>query len=312
MDYRQKRNEKIKTLIPQPIKGKGLLNDTINNLPFELHVPGYKYLGPGTRLAKKLEKGVKPKNALDELAMHHDIAYSKSNNLKDRHQADYALQEGAWKRVKAKDAGFGEKTAAWLTTNAMKAKRALGAGVLTKYPVTLADDQQAKLSTAIQQGKAVNLTVSRHRSKDSVINETYLPLSRYQIQNIKKGKCRIKLSAAQLKKIKSGGFLPLPILIAAAPAAASAISSLSDAYSKWRTNDKLVEEQIRHNKAIEEQKRGTGVVVASSKRKPRKRKGAGIYVNKKPKQGDGLYINKKAPAGNGLLTELLKKKKTLR
>lgn len=38
---------------PILIEGSGILNDFINNLPFELHVPGYQYLGPGTKLRKK-------------------------------------------------------------------------------------------------------------------------------------------------------------------------------------------------------------------------------------------------------------------
>ena len=43
--------------------------------------------------------------------MQHDIAYSQSKNLKDRHIADYKLQEDAWKRVIDPDTLFGEKAA---------------------------------------------------------------------------------------------------------------------------------------------------------------------------------------------------------
>jgi len=84
-------------LFPKPVSGKGLVNSLINNLPFEMHLPGgYQYAGPGTNLELKLEKGVKPKNKLDEAAMFHDIAYSKSKNLQKRHAADKILQETAW------------------------------------------------------------------------------------------------------------------------------------------------------------------------------------------------------------------------
>ena len=35
-------------------RGKGLLNKIINNLPVELHIPGYQYCGPdGTKLTKR-------------------------------------------------------------------------------------------------------------------------------------------------------------------------------------------------------------------------------------------------------------------
>jgi len=76
MDYQEKRFNAIMKLFPKPISGKGLVNSLINNLPFEIHLPGgYQYAGPGTNLELKLEKGVKPKNKLDEAAMFHDLAY---------------------------------------------------------------------------------------------------------------------------------------------------------------------------------------------------------------------------------------------
>ncbi|KYQ54680.1 hypothetical protein ALC60_06445 [Trachymyrmex zeteki] len=37
--------------------GTGLLNKTINALPFEVHIPGYQFCGSGTRLAKRLARG---------------------------------------------------------------------------------------------------------------------------------------------------------------------------------------------------------------------------------------------------------------
>src|SRR6266576_351787 len=188
MNYKEKERENIKKLFPRPIlskSGRGLINSLIKNLPFEAHLPGgYQYAGPGTNLALKLAKGVKPKNKLDKAAMYHDIAYSKSNNLSDRHVADKKLEYSAWDCVKAKDADFGEKANAWLVTNAMKVKRAIGAGIAgrhsryTKYPVNLDREQLHRVSTAVKP---------------------------------------ITLSVAQLKNIKSGGFLPIAALLAAAP-----------------------------------------------------------------------------------------------
>lgn len=36
--------------------GGSLLDEAINKLPFELHVPGYQYCGPGTNLKKKTKE----------------------------------------------------------------------------------------------------------------------------------------------------------------------------------------------------------------------------------------------------------------
>ena len=54
----------------------------------EFHIPSYRFAGPGTIVAKRLKRGDKPKNRLDRIAMHHDIAYSKAKNLQDKWKAD--------------------------------------------------------------------------------------------------------------------------------------------------------------------------------------------------------------------------------
>lgn len=107
--------------------GKGLVNSVINKLPFELHLPGYQYCGPGTKLEKRLARGDPGVNGLDRACKQHDIRYLQ-NDLAARHKADYQLEQAAWNRVKSKDAGIGEKAAAWLVTNIMKGKRKLGMG----------------------------------------------------------------------------------------------------------------------------------------------------------------------------------------
>jgi hypothetical protein len=113
--------------------GGGLVNSLINNLPFELHYPGgYKYLGPGTKLEKRLKRGDKPKNKLDEAALKHDIAYKENKDLDSRHRADQQLENEAWSRVTSSDAKTGERIAAYLTTNLMKVKRKLGMGMKKK------------------------------------------------------------------------------------------------------------------------------------------------------------------------------------
>jgi hypothetical protein len=111
------------------MKGSGLLNSVINNLPFELHLPGYNYCGPGTKRQKRLLRGDKGLNPLDAACMQHDIAYDKKINLEDRHIADLELYKMAKQRMNAKTAGKGEKLASWLASKVMKSKIKAGAGV---------------------------------------------------------------------------------------------------------------------------------------------------------------------------------------
>ena len=113
----------------KPFKGSGLLNSAIDNLPFELHLPGYSYCGPGTKLQKRLLRGDQPKNSLDGYCKDHDIQYANHKDLESRHKADQILENKAWDRVRAKESSFGEKSAAWLVTTAMKVKRKLGMGL---------------------------------------------------------------------------------------------------------------------------------------------------------------------------------------
>ena len=67
------------------------------DLPFELHPPvsltkRYSFVGPGTKLNKRLDENKnplphsKPVNKLDEIAMNHDICYEKYPNTKERNK----------------------------------------------------------------------------------------------------------------------------------------------------------------------------------------------------------------------------------
>lgn len=119
----------VSSLPKKVMKGSGLMNDIINNLPFEMHYPGYNYLGPGTKLDKRLARDDKPINKLDEAAKEHDIFYKHHKNVKDRHHADLILENKAWNQVLDPNSNIGEKTAAYITTNAMKLKRYFGMGL---------------------------------------------------------------------------------------------------------------------------------------------------------------------------------------
>ena len=70
--------------------GGSLLNKAINNLPFEMHLPGNNFTGPGTKLNKRLnpdltpKKWSKPINRIDKAAYHHDLCYLKNNDTATR------------------------------------------------------------------------------------------------------------------------------------------------------------------------------------------------------------------------------------
>ena len=103
--------------------GCSLWNRAVNALPFELHIPGYQFCGPGTRLAKRLARGDAGINPLDAACREHDIAYSHSNDLTDRHAADNILAEKARKRITASDSALGERAAAAAVWAAMKSRQ---------------------------------------------------------------------------------------------------------------------------------------------------------------------------------------------
>lgn len=112
----------------------GILNRLINNLPVELHLPGYQYCGPGTRLEARLQRGDPGINPLDQACRAHDIAYAHSQLLEDRHRADRLLAEEAWKRVKSSDATLGERLAALGVAGIMRGKVAIGMGHKKRRP----------------------------------------------------------------------------------------------------------------------------------------------------------------------------------
>lgn len=105
-----------------------IVNTVIDALPIELHIPGYQYCGPGTKLSERLSRGDSGINKLDQACKEHDIAYSKYSDSSNRTAADKALAQKAWDRVKSGDASLGEKAAALAVTAAMKAKTTISGG----------------------------------------------------------------------------------------------------------------------------------------------------------------------------------------
>ncbi|KYN28551.1 hypothetical protein ALC57_02030 [Trachymyrmex cornetzi] len=112
--------------------GGSLLNRAINALPFELHIPGYQFCGPGTRLTKRLARGDTGINPLDAACREHDIAYSRSNDLTDRHAAGKVLADKALRCVTARDSALSERVASAAVWAAMKTKTNIGMGMKPK------------------------------------------------------------------------------------------------------------------------------------------------------------------------------------
>jgi len=110
-------------------QGHGVINDILNSkkLP-ELHIPGYNYCGPGTKLRERLLRDDKPVNSLDEACQMHDMHYGLFKDTKDRHVFDKKLQSAAFRVAKNANATLKEKLDAGLVGTAMLTKRKLGLG----------------------------------------------------------------------------------------------------------------------------------------------------------------------------------------
>lgn len=118
----------------QTKKGSSLMDKVIDKVPVELHIPGYHYCVPGTKLAKRLARQDKPVNKIDEFYQKHDKLYADLKDSEPRQQADKELAAEALKRANAKDASIGEKLAALGIAGVMTAEGKLEMGLkLGKY-----------------------------------------------------------------------------------------------------------------------------------------------------------------------------------
>ncbi len=129
-----------------------------------------------------------------------------------------------------------------------------------KYGVNLSTEQIKKIKSAYDKGTNVTIRVS----KENLRGDHKLPLTKTQINKIKKAKngIQLNLSETQLKYMeKNGGFLPLLALIPIIASALGATGALAGGISSAVSAAKSNAEQARHNRAIEEQlKSGSGVV----------------------------------------------------
>lgn len=256
-------------------RGSGIINKLINTLPFEAHIPGYNFCGPGTKLKKRLERGDRGINPLDEACRIHDIAYSQHKELSERHKADADLINKAWDRVTSGDSSLGEKTAAYLVTNIMKTKKKFGMGMKkrkkgAKRKCRKRGAKAKTFSNVIQTGIRA-LKKQKPLDLMSAIKVARKAVSK----SIGRNKKKIKIPRV-INVPKVGGFLPLvPILTAlsALGSVASGSAAIAKAINNASTSKKQLEESKRHNKKMESISVGEGMFL-----KPY-RKGYGLYLN---------------------------------
>lgn len=240
--------------------GGGLINRVINKLPFELHLPGYQFCGPGTKLQARLQRGEKGINPLDAACREHDIAYSKNKDLHSRHQADKILENRAWERVLDKDTSIGERANAYLVTNAMKAKVKFGMGIRKKK---CNGGGTKHFTTAVR--TAANI-IKKKKPQDMT---SAIRIVRKSIQNSLKGKKSQTTIPRIINVPKNGGILPLLPIFAALGALGSlagggaAIAKTVISTKNARTK---LEEDKRHNKAMEALAVGKGLYLKPYKK----------------------------------------------
>ena len=237
--------------------GSGIVNNLINKLPFELHLPGgYQYCGPGTKLQKRLAGGDPGINPLDYACKDHDIAYSEnSDNIERRNAADKILAERAWQRVLAKDSSIGEKAAAYTVTNIMKAKSKLGMGIKKKAGKRRRKRRVKKGKKLLSFKKITNAakkSMKKKTKKARVAIKSALVGARKMIKR-RGGKSKFKIpKILPLPKIIGGGLPLIPIFagLSALGALTNGVTGITKAINEAKSAKNQLEEANRHNEMM--------------------------------------------------------------
>lgn len=247
------------------IYGRGLVDRLINSLPFEVHLPGYQFCGPGTKLQKRLSRGDKGINPLDAACREHDISYSNHKDINSRHRADNILENRAWERVLAKDSNLQEKTNAYLVTNAMKTKVKFGMGMKSQNK-----KKRIKISCGkkLFNGAIRTATNILKKEKPQDINNA-IKIARKSIQKSLKGKKSQIIIPRIINVPKIGGFLPLiPILsaLSAVGGLATGGAAIAKSINAAKAAKNQLEEASRHNKKMEAIAMGKGLYLKPYKK----------------------------------------------
>jgi len=111
----------------------GLFNKTVSNTPFELHLPGHNFTGPGTKLDRRLNPDgnprdwSKPINRVDEAAYHHDLCYATNPDRRTRNEV--CDREMPRELAQITNPSLRERMERGLVGNMIKAKASLGLGL---------------------------------------------------------------------------------------------------------------------------------------------------------------------------------------
>lgn len=256
------------------IKGAGLLNKIIDKLPFEAHIPGYKFCGPGTKLAERLARGDQPINLLDSACKDHDISYSKTSDISQRHIADSILQQKALERINSKDSTFGERVSSRLVNFMMGTKRKMGAGMKKKKKMS------KKKNTIVSSIKKIRAEIRKRKPKsEQHAIQIALKAAHRNIPNF---------SPARIIPIpKTGGVIPLLIPIIAAlsglAGVAGGVSNVVKTIKEIKNGKRQLDESERHNRKME------SIALTTS--------GKGLYL-RPYKTGYGITLNKTSCSKN--------------
>lgn len=243
-----------------------------------------KYIG--TKLEKRLKRGDKGINPLDELCKEHDIFYSNNKDSNERRKADKKLASGALERVFAKDSSLGERAASLLVSSAMGVKTGLsklGMGIpcLNYKPKKKKNLREISFNALVKDARD-----GIKKSKAKTIPTAIRAALRYAKKSTK-GK-RVKVPRIIKVPSISGGVLPLlPILAGLSTvgslvgATAGVVKTIKDIKS---ANAQLAESK-RHNRAIE-QKIGAGLYLGT------RSNGRGLYLRPSPNfTGHGFHLS---------------------
>lgn len=259
------------------MKECSLLNWFINNLPFELHLPGYNYCGPGTRLQKRLARGDKGINLLDEYCKEHDIAYNRCSSLESRLKADLKLMKMAKVRATAPDSSLSEKLAAHLVNKCMLAKVSSGAGLKKSNT-----NKKTKLVLPNNLKKHLKHIISHTKKRLSNIKPT---CKKAAIDLAIAAAREIAPNSVKLPRVipipKTGGFLPLiPIFagLSAVGSLAGGAAGIAKVIEEVKNAKKRLSELKRHNEKMESVCLGKGLQLKQHKN------GLKICLSKKTKK----------------------------
>lgn len=244
----------------------------------------------GTNLEKRLARGDPGINELDVACKDHDIAYSKSKDTEDRYLADKVLQKRALKRVFSSSASLGERSTALAVSAAMKAKRMLtktGKGIDLKKNGARKPKRNGKKKTKKRAKKRPSVSFGKlvKEAKSTIKHikpENLMVAAKIALNTVKQHKRGKTIRSPRTIKLPtySGGVLPLIPIFAGLSALGSitgSVATVVNAINNYRNAHRKLEEDKRHNNAMESVAVGNGYYLHAP------RTGKGYYLKQQSK-----------------------------